>query len=260
MAPSTHQTYATSQRRFYTFCCQAGKLHASGSPCPANEWTLCLFGSFLADSVQHSSIKVNLSVIHSLYIKQGFPDPLQNCLQLQQVLRGIKRVQGSPATQRLPVTDNIMVVIWKALDMSLFDHCMFWTACTLAYFGSLRSAEFTVPSIASFSPSLQLSVRDISLDSSSLPSCMWVRIKAYKTDPFRKGCTIHIGRGSFPLCAVHAMMAYLGIQGNTPGPLFLLQNGQPLSCARLTDTVGSGHLWEFFKPQFPDRGSHCRCS
>ena len=191
--------------------------------------------SFLADSVQHSSIKVYLSAIHSLHIEQGFPDPLQNCLRLQRVLRGIKRVQGSPATQRLPVTDNIMLVIWKALDMSLCDHCMFWAACTLAYFGFLRSAEFTVPSVASFSPSLHLSVRDISVDSSSLPSCMRVRIKASKTDPFRKGCAIHIGRGSFPLCAVHAMMAYLGLRGDAPGPLFLLQNGQPLSRARLTD-------------------------
>ena len=111
---------------------------------------------------------------------------------------------------------------------------MFWAACTLWYFGFLRSAEFMVPNSASFSPAIHRAIQDIAVDSSSLPSSMRVGIKASKTDPFRKGCFVHIGRGSFPLCAVQAMLAYLFIRGNAPGPLFLLQNGQPLSRAILT--------------------------
>lgn len=63
----------------------------NGSPCPAEEWMLCLFVSFLAESIQHSSIKVALFTC----TKQGFPDPLLNCLHLQRVLRGI--TQGSLA-------------------------------------------------------------------------------------------------------------------------------------------------------------------
>ena len=91
LAPSASKTYSTGQRKFYDFCLQAGKLHPNGSPCPAEEWTLCLFVSFLADSIQHSSMKV------SLHIEQGFPDPLLNCLCLQRALRGIKHTQGSLA-------------------------------------------------------------------------------------------------------------------------------------------------------------------
>ena len=138
LAPSTRKSYASGRRKFYDFCRHAGRLHQDGSPCPAEEWTLCLFVSFLADSVQHSSIKVYLSAVRSLHIEQGFPDPLINCLRLQRVLRGIKRSQGSSATQRLPVTDSILFVIHQALDPSSFDHCMFWAACTLGYFGFLR--------------------------------------------------------------------------------------------------------------------------
>ena len=63
---------------------------------------------------------------------------------------------------------------------------------------------------------------------------MLVKIKASKTDPFRKGCFIHIGLGRSPLCAVHPLMAYLAIRGDAPGPLFLFQTGQPLSRALLT--------------------------
>ena len=115
------------------------------------------------------------------------------------------------------------------------DHCLFWAACSLGYFGFLCASEFTVPNLPSFSSSLHLGVQDISVDSPSAPSCMRVRIKGSKTDPFRKGCFIHIGIGRRPLCAVRAVMNYLALRGDAPGPLFLLQNGQPLSRNTLTD-------------------------
>ena len=71
------------------------------------------------------------------------------------------------------------MIIFRSLDLSIFDHCMFWAACNLAYFGFLRSAEFTVPNLASFTPALRLSVGDISVNSDANPSCLRVRIKAF---------------------------------------------------------------------------------
>ena len=176
-----------------------------------------------------------LSGVRALHIEQGFADPLHNCLRLQRVIRGIKRTQGSPSSSRLPITDDLMLVILKSLNLQLPDHCMFWAACTLGYFGFLPSAEFTVPSLASFSPSVHLGVQDLAVDSSTAPSCIHVTIKASKTDPFRKGCSIHIGLGKYPLCAVHALLAHLAIRGDGPRPLFLCQNGQPLSRTLLTN-------------------------
>ena len=235
LAPSTRRSYASAQAQFISVCRQLGKLHPSGLPCPADEWTLCLFVTFLARTIKHSSIKVYLSGVRALHIDHGFPDPLINCLRLQRVVRGIKRCQGSSSSSRLPITDDLMLVIWQSLDLHLPDHCMFWAACSLGYFGFLRASEFTVPNLPSFSSSLHLGVQDISVDSPSAPSCMRVRIKGSKTDPFRKGCFIHIGVGRRPLCAVRAVMNYLALRGDAPGPLFLLQNGQPLSRNILTD-------------------------
>ena len=128
-----------------------------------------------------------------------------------------------------------MLVIWNSLDLSLLDHCMFWAACCLGYFGLLRASEFTVPNLASFSPSLHLSVDDISVDSMVSPSCMRVNIKGSKTDPFRQGCYVHIGAGHLPPCALSALMAYLSLRGNSAGPLFLFQDGRPLSRATVTE-------------------------
>jgi len=235
LAPSTRRSYTSAQSKFISFCRQLGKLHPSGSPCPADEWTLCLFVTFLARTIQHSSIKVYLSGVRALHIEQGFPDPLMNCLRLQRVVRGIKRCQGSPSSSRLPITDDLMLVIWRSLDLCLPDHCMFWAACSLGYFGFLRASEFTVPNLSSFSSSLHLGVQDVAVDSPSAPSCMRIKIKGSKTDPFRKGCLIHIGVGRHPLCAVHALMTYLALRGDAPGPLFLFQSGQPLSRSVLTE-------------------------
>jgi len=63
-----------------------------------------------------STFKIYLSAIHSLHIEQGFADPLVDCLRLQRVLRGIKRTQGDTSSLRLPVTEDIMMVIFGALD------------------------------------------------------------------------------------------------------------------------------------------------
>ena len=190
---------------------------------------LCLFVAFLARTLPHSSIKVYLSGIRALHIDQEFPDLLSDCLRLQRVVRGIKRCQGTPSSTRLPITDDLMLVIWQSLDLSLPDHQMFWAACSLGYFSFLRASEFTVPNLSTFSVSVHLSVHDIAVNSSV------ARIKGSKTDPFRKGCFVHIGLGRHPLCTVQAMMSYLASRGDAPGPLFLFTTGQPLTHTSLTD-------------------------
>ena len=111
LAQSTRRSCASSEAQFISFCRQLGKLHPSGLPCPADEWTLCLFVTFLARTIKHSSIKVYLSGFRALHIDHGFADPLINCLRLQRVVRGIKRCQGSPSSSRLPITDDLMLVI-----------------------------------------------------------------------------------------------------------------------------------------------------
>ena len=111
---------------------------------------------------------------------------------------------------------------------------MFWAACNLAYFGFLRSAEFTVPNLASYVPDIHLGVADVAVDSHSSPLCLRLHVKASKTEPFRKGCFLHIGTGEYPLCAISSLLAYLTLRGDVSGPLFLFQDGRPLSHALLT--------------------------
>ena len=110
---------------------------------------------------------------------------------------------------------------------------MFWAARNLAYFGFLRSAEFTVPNLASYVPGIHLGVVDVAVDSHSSPLYLSLRIKTSKTDP-GQGLFLYIGKGEFLLCAISSLLAYLTLRGDASGPLFLFRDGRPLSCALLT--------------------------
>ena len=122
---------------------------------------------------------------------------------------------------------------FSSFGLTHLHHCMFWAACNLAYFSFLRSAEFTIPNLVSYVLAIHLRVADIAVDSHSSPLCLRLRIKASKTDPFRKGCFLYVGRGVFPLCAISSMLAYLNLRGDASG-LFLFRDGRPLSRALLT--------------------------
>ena len=137
-----------------------------------------------------ASLKVYLSAVRALHIEQGYMDSTSVCLQLQRVLKGFKCCQGTSPDTRLPITPAILRSTFRFLDMSEYDDILFWAVCCLAYFGFLRSSEFTVPNADAFSPDLHLSVNDISVDRQVDPSQFYVNIKVSRTDPFRHGCII----------------------------------------------------------------------
>ena len=101
----------------------------------------------------------------------------------------------------------------------------------------LRAGEAVVPSDGGFDPSQHLTFDDIAVDSIDNPSFMKVRIKQSKTDPFRSGVSIVIGRTGGPLCPVAAVLAYLAIRKKGGGPLFRFNNGNALTRERFVTRV-----------------------
>ena len=70
----------------------------------------------------------------------------------------------------------------------------------------------------------------------SSPKYMLVRLKVSKTDPFRQGQTIVIGKTNSPLCPISAMVAYLNSRPSSlvSGPLFVYISGAFLTREKLT--------------------------
>ena len=71
------------------------------------------------------------------------------------------------------------------------------------------------------------------MDCTENPQVIRVRIKESKTDPFRVGADIFIGRTDNDLCPVAAVLAFMALRGPGPGPFFRFHDGKPLTCSRL---------------------------
>ena len=114
-------------------------------------------------------------------------------------------------------------VVWEAQGLSQ-DQVMLWAAVNLCFFGFLRSGEVTVPSELAFDPSTHLTFEDIMVDNTTNSTLSKVHLKSSKTDPFRKGVDVVVGKTNNKVCPVTAVLAYLAVQGNGPGFLFNFQD------------------------------------
>ena len=109
-----------------------------------------------------------------------------------------------------------------------FYHYKLWAAFTLAYYGLLRAAEYTVLG-SNFNPAANLQVSDVEFCTHfETGSYMSVHIKRSKTDYENRGTVLYIGCSRTSVCAV---CAYIKRRGNLhiSQPLFIFSSGQVLT-------------------------------
>jgi len=100
---------------------------------------------------------------------------------------------------------------WEEVGSS--DERMLWAAAALCFFGFFRSGEMSVLKEVHYNEPTHLCFRDIAVDSKKDPGSLKVRLKTSKTDPFRKGIDVFMGRTGNRICP---MMAYLRKRGSVP--------------------------------------------
>ena len=106
---------------------------------------------------------------------------------------------------------------------------MLWAAMCLCFFGFLCVGEAVAPDNSDFDPTQHLTYADIAVDNGSKPTYLQVNIKQSKTDPFRLGVNIIVGRTGNELRPVVAILSYMALRGPGSGPLFRFKNGRPLT-------------------------------
>jgi hypothetical protein len=94
-----------------------------------------------------------------------------------------------------------------------------------------------VPDGASFDAEAHLAVGDVRVNDPSNPEFLEVRLKASKTDPFRQGVSIYLGKTHSDICPVAAVLAYAVQRGQAPGPFFQFTRGHPLTRAHFVEVV-----------------------
>ena len=124
-----------------------------------------------------------------------------------------------------------MAGIHAVFEKNPYDYhsIMMWAACCLAFFGFLRSSEFTVPSQEAFDKDIHLLSTDLAIDNKANPQLLTVKIKQSKTGPFRQGVTLGLGRTASTICQITAILPFLAMRGDQPGPLFILRDGRMLT-------------------------------
>ena len=114
-------------------------------------------------------------------------------------------------SQRLPKLNSNFRLIHNNFQLPQsynVDHELPWAAFTLAFFGFLRASEVTCDS-SSFAPTAHICLRDITfILNTESPNHMLVSTTQFKTNPFRKGCTLTIGRSTNSICSVMATRDY----------------------------------------------------
>lgn len=221
-----------------------GIVFEQGLPGRVSEDLLVYFVTHCATHLRlsHKTIKLYLCGVRHAYIEIGRGDPFLShlgtpLLRLQQVLRGVKKATAAPARPRLPITWELLTAMGQVLQHGFFGD--YWDALMLAalllgFFAFLRCGEFTTPT-ETFDPSIHLARADIqAVYNQQVVSELSVFLKASKTDPFRKGVTVHLFRMLHEsLCPVKAILAFLELRDAyatyPSSPLFLLPTGRPLT-------------------------------
>ena len=239
LAASSLKAYKSGQRRYAQFC-----MEVSLCPYPASEAVLCQFVARLyVDGLASGTVKSYLAAVRYAQIGLGMGDPhMSEMPQLEYVVKGFRRsVAQGVGRPRLPITPCILRrlrEVWL-LEPDRLSAVMLWAAACLCFFGFLRSGEVVVPSDSGFDPGVHLCFGDVSVDSRLAPSCIQVVLKVSKTDPFRKGVALVIGKGSRDLCPVAAVLDYMVRRGSGAGPLFQFSDGRFLTRARFVTAVRS---------------------
>ncbi|XP_077981140.1 integrase/recombinase xerD homolog [Glandiceps talaboti] len=230
ISKSTRRTYQTGQSIFHQFCSAHGR-----TMLPLTAPTVILFATSLAQrGLSYKTIKVYISAICHMHEEAGFANHITENVLLHRALQGIKRSSGEARRTRLPITISILRRLKGSLrthpDLHPVDKLMLWSAFTIAFFGFLRVSEFTAPNPHSFDAQQSLLTRDITIGAD-----LHVHLKASKTDPFRRGCTIMIASTSSSICAVRAYTKYQRASPTLPAhPAFKFQSGLLLTRHNLT--------------------------
>ena len=232
LAESTQRSYNSAKRQYIHFC----KSH-NMSPIPASERQLGQYVSYLAlANLAHSTIKCYLAAVRHLHIAEGAADPqISRMARLEQILRGIKLTQakGTGRRKERPSQTKRGVAGGSSSHALGSSHSLF--------FGG--AGELTIRTESGYDVSAHVSFQDVSIDSLTTPQTLQVRLKSSKTDPFRTGVDVFVGRTYCSLCPVTAVLDYMTRRGSAPGPLFIFTDGKPLTRARFVAEVKAALSW-----------------
>jgi hypothetical protein len=241
LAASTQKLYSTGWRTFSKFMQLSGTPDVFKLSDDDRQKAMLAFVTYCVDNlhISYTTVKSYLCAIKYYFSRSGAPDPLsfsggQPFSQLKLLLRGIRKVQGSPTQAREPVTIELLSSMVKILVKGLYGpyiDTLLIASFLVAFFGFLRCGEFTTLT-DNFDPRFDFTMSDVTVLNSSGQTLL-LHLSASKTDPYRKGVTIKLFPLHTHLCPIKAVTSFLvwrkKLAAHPLSPFFLLPSGTPLT-------------------------------
>lgn len=215
------------------------------SPVPLSQTDLGRYIAYLSRRLCFSSIRQYLNIVRLLHLEAGLPNPLENNWYVSSILKGVKRVKGDTAAQKLPITVDILKGILTKLNLfDGFDRS-FWAACLVAFFSFFRKSNLLIQSHDAFDPSRHLCAADAQFT----PQGVILTVKWSKVIQFRERKLLiplpHIRNSVF--CPSTALL-FLSLDcpiTSAPTPLFRYKCGSRI--LTLTQTSFTARLRKCLK-------------
>lgn len=237
-AASTAKTYAAHLASYLAFC---DKLAIK--PVPLSQGDLGRYIAYLSRRLCFSSVRQYLNVIRLLHLDSGLRNPLENNWYVNSILKGVRRIKGDSPSQKLPVTLDILKLLFLRLNLrNSFDRC-FWAACLVGFFSFFRKSNLLVESHILFDPSRHLCASDIQFT----PEGAVLKVRWSKVIQFRER-TLHIplpkiSNSMFCPSTALLMVALENSPCPAPVPLFRYRlagaDNIPLTHKQFTDKLHS---------------------
>ena len=231
LSVATQQAYAAGQSCYLSFC-RRFRL----PPVPASDETLAYFvGHMRRSGLALATARQYLAAVRRLHLQSGRPLPPGLPPFTDAAIHGyqVRMVRPSPR-ERLPLTVNQLCRLKTRLPrvgQSLWDQRCIWAACTLAFYGGLRSSEYLVTC-----PGRGLTRQDVYITS----ACCAVRLGVLKTRQHGQPMCITLPATSTDTCPVRSLQQYVVARDAcfpSAAPLFVMQDGTPLSRRHLNSTL-----------------------
>jgi len=209
---------------FSLFCCHFGLVFL-----PASTITLQLYVQFLSRSFKAvESIRNYVSGVRTMHQLLGFPLEKVNQFILNLTLKGISRIKCHKIKQALPITPELLLKIYLALDKSDINYIVYWCLFVFAFFLLARKSNLVPTTTEDLLHKRFLLREDVSIDKNKL----LVSMKWTKTIQFgqRVLVTPLVVVMNSPLCPVAAFKNMVSKIPAGPGsPLFILKSGRPVT-------------------------------
>ena len=139
---------------FYCFC--------NLQPLPSSVHDLCRYIIFLAANLNvYQSIKNYLNGVRVLHACNGIKFALLDNFEARLVLQAVKRRLRNAPLAKLPVTPDMLMLIYCTIDVSEPFHAALWCSYLFAFFAFLRKSNVVSRSLASFDTTKHLTRGDV---------------------------------------------------------------------------------------------------